>query len=75
MPHDRVRINRVTATVVASCEYADEPSPVYTVLLLMPTPSFYAVALITDAGEVTVVEAAENIVPAVRLYQDWGGDY
>jgi hypothetical protein len=56
----------------------DWPDQVYLVLLLNGEAPFFMVAYVCDheAGEWEILEShtTENIVTAVEVYQDWGGD-
>lgn len=69
------------STVVASTWLSDgdDGDMQAMVLTLNPTRPFYSVVqLASDDGTrwtVTATEDAPNIVPAVRTYEDWGGDY
>lgn len=84
MPNDALGCR----TVVASCYYRDLgpedqqhrdpgdtwPDLVYLVLLLNPESPFFTVAHVDN--EATVLDSHDefNIVNAVQVYQDWGGD-
>jgi hypothetical protein len=69
MPNDSL----AGATVVASVEYTDD---VALVLLLNPEPFYFTVTLYRlDGGGFDVIGTYENIVPAVREYEQNGGDY
>jgi hypothetical protein len=68
MPNDQFHGGIVVASVILSeDEETFEPNQV-TVLLLMPEPPFYAVAVCEFHGEWQVVDLVEhwNIVPAVN---------
>lgn len=85
MPNDVIE----DKIVVASAQYIDdERGSIALVLLLTKVPPFFAVALyaqtdIADdkgfrpykAGEAYVIGQHWNIVPAVREYEQSGGDY
>lgn len=87
MPSDAID----TKTVIASVEYFDDDrGEVALVLLLERDAPFYTVAhyALTDvsedapnieypyyAGEIDIIGQFRNIVPAVRAYEDSGGDY
>lgn len=62
--------------VVASVWYSEEP-PVATVLLLASEAPFYRVAGVTVDADHTMLWYTDhaNIVPAVRDYEDNGGDW
>lgn len=69
MPNDKIG----DFTVVASVYYTDE---IATVLLLRRNAPFFTVGQVDlETGRLTVGEYHENIVPAVREYEDMGGDY
>lgn len=82
MPNDRLG----DSTVVASVMYRDDD--IALVLLLNPAPPFFTVAHYymydtpaegsapaRKAGDLFVYGRALNIVPAVRMYEESGGDY
>lgn len=84
MPNEKMGFR----TVVASVEYRDEPTYIATVLLLNPVSPFFTVAHFymepteqegeipaRPAGYVHELGTELNIVPAVRLYEESGGDY
>lgn len=88
MPNDKLVLEGQPVTVVASVEYRDEPTYIATVLLLGPRTPFFRVAHFymepteqegeiepRRAGYVHVLGTFENIVPAVRCYEESGGDY
>jgi hypothetical protein len=65
-------------TVVASVWLIDDPDrdPEVLVLLLNPTAPFFSVATTNlYTGSLVILGSHENIVPAVRQYEDEGGDY
>jgi hypothetical protein len=69
------------STVVASVVFDDEHVPYrYTVVLLNRQPPYYTVQTVQDGGKgrAYVVEESydyPNIVPAVRAYEQMGGDW
>lgn len=70
------RISRV----VASCWLRDgepgDPSQSALVLLLNHKAPFFSVGEFSlDTGKVLIYDTHSNIVPAVRSYEDNGGDY
>lgn len=78
MPTDEGRdisVARGWFTVVASVVY-DEEYTRATVLLLYREPPFFGVGIVnTLTGEFDDLERHMNIVPAVRQYEQSGGDY
>lgn len=78
MPNDKLR----EYTVVASVHYSEAEttgleSDYATVLLLAETTPFFAVAIVscTPEAHFDYFQVHENIVPAVRDYEQNGGDY
>lgn len=84
MPGDMIGAQRV----IASVQYRDEPTLIATVLLLNPASPFFTVAhyFMEDApaedeapfnaaGTLHELATELNIVPAVREYEQAGGDY
>lgn len=79
MPNDEID----GRMVIASVDYIDDT--IATVLLLNPEPPFFSVGHYAygdnpDAPKLEIIGGAEpethyNIVPAVRAYENWGGDY
>lgn len=71
MPNDRLG----DRTVVASVWYTEDPE-IATVLLLNPKAPFFTVAFYDlKNGGIDPIITTENIVPAVREYEQSGGDY
>jgi len=80
MPNDKL----AGGIVVASVYYTDE---IALVLILNPSAPFFKVIhyFMDDvegfggpamkAGDTWLIATAENIVPAVRVYEENGGDY
>lgn len=61
-------------TVIASVYYNDD---IATLLVMECQPPYFAVAQLDlePHGNLTIVSEHFNIVPAVRDYEQWGGDY
>jgi hypothetical protein len=72
MPNDQLH----GFTVVASVYYTDD---IATVLLLdKHGPPFFAVGqypFVQDNPNLNIIGTEYNIVPAVEMYEDYGGDY
>jgi hypothetical protein len=73
IPGDLIDGGTVVASVVLHDE-PDEPTS-WVLLLLRRSAPYYEVIELTENGDVTSIGEARNIVPAVQIYADNGGDY
>lgn len=80
MPNNELYERRVVASVM----YRDEPTEIALVLLLNRQAPFFTVAHLyledcpeedSVEGELLLLATEYNIVPAVRAYEQSGGDY